>query len=199
SALQLFTENGYAETSLSDITKRAGANIAAVNYHFGSKEDLYLAVLDSHFLPILKTREKRLSEVEDMARKNHGKWDLQALLCSWLDPWLEAYKEPGGAGRIIIGLEIQVLSSISRGEIADWPNQYKKYKSRFDVALVRAVQHLPADTVIWRGRMLTTSLVNLLNGVSPEASLELTDTPDIATMRSEWLAAGEALFRPSTD
>ena len=35
-AEQLFSERGFAETSLRTITARAGVNLAAVNYHFGS-------------------------------------------------------------------------------------------------------------------------------------------------------------------
>jgi len=40
-ACRLFAEKGYASVSISEITRRAGANKAAVNYHFGSKEKLY--------------------------------------------------------------------------------------------------------------------------------------------------------------
>lgn len=36
-AEQLFAEKGFAETSLRLITSKAGVNLAAVNYHFGSK------------------------------------------------------------------------------------------------------------------------------------------------------------------
>ena len=34
----LFAQKGFAETSLRAITSKAGVNLAAVNYHFGSKE-----------------------------------------------------------------------------------------------------------------------------------------------------------------
>jgi AcrR family transcriptional regulator len=40
-ACELFAEKGYASASISEITRLAGANKAAVNYHFGSKEKLY--------------------------------------------------------------------------------------------------------------------------------------------------------------
>jgi len=43
---QLFAERGYARTTSKEICELAGANIAAVNYHFGSKDDLYAAVLE---------------------------------------------------------------------------------------------------------------------------------------------------------
>ncbi|OHV04939.1 TetR/AcrR family transcriptional regulator [Mycobacterium talmoniae] len=42
----LFAEKGYAATASKEITERAGTNIAAVNYHFGSREGLYIAVLE---------------------------------------------------------------------------------------------------------------------------------------------------------
>ena len=45
SAAVLFSEKGYGNTSVADICKLAGANIAAVNYHFQSKELLYREVL----------------------------------------------------------------------------------------------------------------------------------------------------------
>jgi len=41
-ACKVFAEKGYRETTISEISARAGANIAAVNYHFGSKEALYI-------------------------------------------------------------------------------------------------------------------------------------------------------------
>ncbi len=44
-ATDVFAENGYELASVRDITSRAGANLAAVNYHFGGKEGLYREVL----------------------------------------------------------------------------------------------------------------------------------------------------------
>jgi AcrR family transcriptional regulator len=42
---QLFAERGYADTTSKAICERARTNIAAVNYYFGSRDELYLALL----------------------------------------------------------------------------------------------------------------------------------------------------------
>ncbi len=42
---EVFAEYGYRAATVRQICEKAGANIAAVNYHFGEKEALYLAVL----------------------------------------------------------------------------------------------------------------------------------------------------------
>ncbi len=47
-AQKLFAEHGFRKTSVRDIAKEAGSNVAAVNYHFGSKENLYHEVFLSH-------------------------------------------------------------------------------------------------------------------------------------------------------
>jgi AcrR family transcriptional regulator len=44
---QIFAEHGYRAATVRQICEKAGANVAAVNYYFGDKEGLYLAVLRS--------------------------------------------------------------------------------------------------------------------------------------------------------
>lgn len=46
---EVFAEQGYRRATVRDICSRAGANIAAVNYHFGDKEKLYISALQ-HWL-----------------------------------------------------------------------------------------------------------------------------------------------------
>ena len=44
SGCKVFAEKGYRDATHADICEHAGANVAAINYYFGSKEDLYAAV-----------------------------------------------------------------------------------------------------------------------------------------------------------
>jgi AcrR family transcriptional regulator len=50
-AEDLFAQRGYHAVSVREITKAAASNLAAVNYHFGNKQNLYLEVFRSRWLP----------------------------------------------------------------------------------------------------------------------------------------------------
>jgi AcrR family transcriptional regulator len=81
----LFALNGYEGTSMRDITERAEVNVAAVNYHFGSKENLLAVLLDRIISPI---NEKRLELLAGSDRD-----DLDSVLTSFLLPDLHALEE----------------------------------------------------------------------------------------------------------
>ncbi len=57
-AERLFAEKGFHAVSVREITRAACCNLAAVNYHFGHKDNLYLEVFRSRWLP----RAKRIQE-----------------------------------------------------------------------------------------------------------------------------------------
>lgn len=63
SAEILFASGGYDGTSLRDITERAGVNVASVNYHFGSKEQLLVELLDRIVAPMNAERLALLKEL----------------------------------------------------------------------------------------------------------------------------------------
>ncbi|WP_086931523.1 TetR/AcrR family transcriptional regulator [Agarilytica rhodophyticola] len=67
SATLLFAERGFAETSLRTITGMADVNLAAVNYHFGSKKELIQAVFFRFLSPYCKELDKKLDELEENA------------------------------------------------------------------------------------------------------------------------------------
>src|ERR1700675_2652533 len=60
----LFMEHGFEATSLRAITTTAGVNLAAVNYHFGSKEELFQTVLTRRLDPMNQERVDLLTELE---------------------------------------------------------------------------------------------------------------------------------------
>ena len=88
SAEKLFAEHGFAATSLRQITADASVNLAAVNYHFQSKDSLILAVLMRKLEPINRRRLELLDEVE--AEAGDEPLSLEAVLGAFLLPVLEA-------------------------------------------------------------------------------------------------------------
>lgn len=57
-ASTLFAHKGFAAVSVRELAQAAGANVAAVSYHFGGKEGLYHAVLEYQFEPIAEALER---------------------------------------------------------------------------------------------------------------------------------------------
>lgn len=66
-AARMFSEHGFDNVSLRDITTGAGVNIAAVNYHFGSKVGLLTDVFAEYAAPVNVSRLKLLDECEQKA------------------------------------------------------------------------------------------------------------------------------------
>lgn len=60
----LFAERGFAETSLRTITGMADVNLAAVNYHFGTKKALIQAVFSQFLTPFCRELDARLNAME---------------------------------------------------------------------------------------------------------------------------------------
>jgi len=86
-AEKLIAKNGIGNTSLRQIVKEAGVNIAAVNYHFGSKDDLMVAVYQQHFIPVNDERIRRLDNLE--AAANGKAVELEQLIDAFLMPVFE--------------------------------------------------------------------------------------------------------------
>lgn len=79
-AVRLFADLGYANTTSKIICKEAGVNIAAVNYYFGSREDLYRAVLDDV--------HEHIVNLEEMGRIMDCGLTAEEKLCLVLDAYI---------------------------------------------------------------------------------------------------------------
>lgn len=63
-AERLFAERGFAGTALRNVVSEAGVNLAAVSYHFGSKEELFRAVVCRFARPVIEQELRLLSELK---------------------------------------------------------------------------------------------------------------------------------------
>jgi AcrR family transcriptional regulator len=84
-AERLFAHHGFAATSLRQITAEAQANLAAVNYHFQSKESLIEAVLLRKIGPVNQRRLELLDEAE-----RSGNLSVEEIYRTFFQPLFEA-------------------------------------------------------------------------------------------------------------
>ena len=78
---EVFAEQGFHRATIRDICSRADANIAAVNYHFGDKERLYVAVIQHWLGEAACGNIRRTAGCRPMPRPQGG---FYAFVRSWL-------------------------------------------------------------------------------------------------------------------
>src|SRR5512135_1854730 len=92
----LFMEHGYEATSLRSITATAEVNLAAVNYHFGSKEELFEAVLTRRLDPMNQERVDLLTALEREAAPHPVA--CERILNAMFIPALKLARDPPRGG-----------------------------------------------------------------------------------------------------
>jgi AcrR family transcriptional regulator len=93
---KLFIVHGFDATSLRAITTEAGVNLAAVNYHFGSKEELFAIVL-THRIDMLNLERVRILdalEAKGIDATNH----VEQLIATMFLPALQLARDPERGG-----------------------------------------------------------------------------------------------------
>src|SRR6059036_3181340 len=90
-AERLFAEHGYDGASLRDITAQAGVNLAAVNYHFRTKESLIQAVFARRLAPVNQRRLALLDACEASAAG--GRLQLEEVVRALISPVLRLGQE----------------------------------------------------------------------------------------------------------
>lgn len=88
-AAALFARKGVEQTSLREITALARVNIAAVNYHFGSKEALVSHVFETIAARVNGQRRAELDVLVAAARATSRPIDMEAVLRSLIRPYLD--------------------------------------------------------------------------------------------------------------
>ena len=84
-AEQLFADRGFESVSVRDVTQLAKANVAAINYHFGSRDGLIAMVVLRYVSPI---NEERMLRLEALEKKFTGKSvPIEEVLDAFVRPW----------------------------------------------------------------------------------------------------------------
>ncbi|PSJ23327.1 TetR family transcriptional regulator [Halomonas sp. ND22Bw] len=160
----LFAERGFAETSLRNITSKAKVNLAAVNYHFGSKKSLIQAVFARYLDPFTERFHRALDELEARHARDGSRIPLEELLETMARTVLEVPAERDSLKVFmrLLGLAYSQAQGHLRGYIQ---SQYGDAFNRF-IELVRlATPELPDAERFWRLHFILGSVIFTLSGL----------------------------------
>lgn len=142
----LFAEQGFATTSLRAITAAAGANLAAVNYHFGSKDGLIREVYARRIEPLNRNRLARLAALEAAGAPPGA----AAILEAFIVPTLETCADPARGGARFARLLGRMYAESSAPLREFIHGLYVETLDRYKEALARALPQLPRVELYWR-------------------------------------------------
>jgi AcrR family transcriptional regulator len=162
-AESLFIEHGYEAMSLRQITGHAEANLAAVNYHFGTKELLMQEVLAKRLDRLNRERLELLSCCEE--QQAGQSLEAAAVLSVLFVPALRLSRPPAGNPSFmrLLGRIYSDPSPFIRGYLQ---LHYRPIYERFFEAFSRALPHWPRNELSMRLRFCLQSLSGLLAGES---------------------------------
>lgn len=161
-AERLFAEQGYG-ASLREITAAAQVNLAAVNYHFGSKEELLVAVVLRRIDAANALRIAALDELE-----LRGEATVEELVEVFLRPALEyAADEQGGGAHFM-----RLIGRVHGDPDGPWrrvlsSGAFDQVQQRFLAALKLVCPHLTQRDLMWRLHLMVGAMVQTL--LHPEA------------------------------
>ena len=161
-AERLFEARGFEGTSLRKVTAEAGVNLAAVHYHFGSKEALLRATAARRVEPVNRERLRLLDRIE--AQQGPGAQRLEPILEAFFRPVL--LMEPRSATepsplRQLAAMLYSEPTEIVQPLVADL---FGEVAQRFVAALGRALPDLSAAEVALRLQFSVGVLVHVTSG-----------------------------------
>lgn len=174
-AEQMFAAQGFAGTTLRNIVSKAGVNLAAVHYHFGSKEELFRAVVARIAKSIVESQLQRLAQLETGDKPP----TVEAILTVFLTPPLECTTSRGTLnlsraqfmGRC--RTEPEPIQSIAR-------NEFSPSIHAFLDALQRALPDQSRAQLFWKLDLVVAAMIRVQTQAGqPHALLRGSSSEDV--------------------
>ena len=114
-AERLYADRGFGDVTLRDIVAEANVNLAAVNYHFGSKDEL---IAELFVTRSLATNRERLNELKAAEENGGGRAPIEQIFRALVGPTLRGCLGPSSEGstaaRFMIRASIESVPPIRR-------------------------------------------------------------------------------------
>ena len=164
-AEKLFARHGFESTSLRSIIAGAGVNLAAIHYHFRSKEGLIRAVIERRFAPVNDERLRLLAEYET---RTDGRAPLvEEILEAFLAPMLRVGLLHSGQGRLLMQLGGRLLQASDGMLEKAAGSEFERVAVRFLAAFHKALPGLAKQEIAWRMNFTIGAAARALFGGVP--------------------------------
>jgi AcrR family transcriptional regulator len=144
-AERLYADRGFGDVTLRDIVAAADVNLAAVNYHFGSKDEL---IAELFVTRSLATNRERLNELKAAELAGGGRASVDQILRALVGPTLRGClgpdRERSTAARFMIRASIESVPPIRRIK-----NREIDHLRKFSAALRRALPERSDVELTW--------------------------------------------------
>ncbi len=158
----LYADRGIDATSLRAITAAADANLAAVHYHFGSKEALTEAVLRRRIEPLNAERLRLLEAAETEAEAGGEPVPVDEIVAALLLPALRLGRETKAGGDRFVRLMGRIYSEPGEYLRNLVVSQFRAVFERFGMALARSLPDLPRAELMWRLQFTIGAMVHTI-------------------------------------
>jgi AcrR family transcriptional regulator len=160
-AERLFVERGYSATSLRAIADRAGVNLAATNYHFGSKSGLLAEVFHRHLGPI---NEQRMANLDQLQMSGQTA-TVRAILEAFFTPFVQG--DIYTTAPAVIGWIYSEPEAVTRPV---FEQEFNAVSVRFQNALAKVLPQIEQAELQWRFHFMIGSMLHLLKLNAPLGS-----------------------------
>ena len=154
---ELFAERGFDSVSLRVITESANVNLAAVNYHFGSKEELILAVVEDIVGPVNQKRLERLGEIDSTSSDS-----LKAIIHAFIDPVFDVTSADAGADNKYYKLLSRCIASRDERVSSIIIKQFPEVLAKFVSSLIKVIPGLSSDSAHLKVMFMAGALAHSL-------------------------------------
>jgi len=142
-AEELFAEHGFSGTSLRQLTKLANVNLAAVNYHFGSKENLIAEVFKRRLDDLGQARLKALQAVQN---KYGSTPPLDELLRAFISPALSLTQQRSPFVKVLARAFVEYREELR----AFLSKHYGELNRRFFELFAQHLKGIADQQIFWR-------------------------------------------------
>ena len=154
----LIAEKGIDAVSLRAITSAAKVNLAAVHYHFGSKDALVHKVFERRIRPVNARRLELLKAAENAGS---GTLELEPVLRAFFEPSIRLYaQDPNGP--MFMRVCGRIFAEPSENLQASIDDFFTEIVSRFGEAFARALPELDEEELAWRIHFTVGTMVHTL-------------------------------------